>query len=135
MSAPDMTVSWLPRPRTTPEYPQNLLRPTSKACADCSSQPYTMDDNTRRNLAGLAGFAGLHGFGRLSGIEMDSPFVRGLVLTLSVVSSGASAYHGYKRNRGSVGWAVGWGVLGALFPIITPAVALAQGFGKSRGRR
>ena len=46
------------------------------------------------------------------------------------LSVAASTYHGYKRNSGSLGWALGWGVLGGLFPIITPAVALAQGFGK-----
>jgi hypothetical protein len=37
-----------------------------------------------------------------------------------------------------VGWAVGWAALGGLFPIITPAIALAQGFGrpaKGCGRR
>jgi hypothetical protein len=49
-----------------------------------------------------------------------------------IVSSGASAFHGYRRGRGSVGGAIGWGLLGALFPIITPAVALAQGFGKPK---
>jgi hypothetical protein len=48
---------------------------------------------------------------------------------LSTASMAASAYHGYKRNN-SVGWALGWGALGALFPVITPTVALAQGFGK-----
>jgi hypothetical protein len=46
----------------------------------------------------------------------------------------ASAYHGYKRND-SVGWAIVWGGLGAIFPVLTPAIALAQGFGKSKGRR
>ena len=46
------------------------------------------------------------------------------------LSVAASTYHGYKRHSGSLGWALGWGVLGGLFPIITPAVALAQGFGK-----
>ena len=55
--------------------------------------------------------------------------------SLVVISSGASAYHGYKRNRGSVGAAVGWGLLGGIFPIITPAVALAQGFGKPKTTR
>lgn len=39
------------------------------------------------------------------------------------------AYHGYKRNN-SVGWAIGWGLLGGLFPFITIPVSLAQGFGK-----
>lgn len=48
---------------------------------------------------------------------------------LTAASAGVSAYHGYKRNN-SVGWAIAWGVLGSIFPVITPAVALAEGFGK-----
>ena len=48
---------------------------------------------------------------------------------LSVASTALCAYHGYKRNN-SVGWAIAWGLLGGLFPIISPAVAVAQGFGK-----
>lgn len=62
---------------------------------------------------------------------------RGLLLwgSLFAVSIGASAYHGYKRSRGSTGAAVGWGLLGGIFPIITPAVALAQGFGKPKTKR
>lgn len=50
---------------------------------------------------------------------------------LSAASAGASAYHGYKRND-SVGWAVVWGLLGGAFPVITPAIALAQGFGEPK---
>lgn len=51
----------------------------------------------------------------------------------SAVSSAACAYHGYKRND-SVGWAIGWALLGGMFPIITPAIAAAQGFGeKAKG--
>jgi hypothetical protein len=49
-------------------------------------------------------------------------------------SVGASAYHGFKRNQ-SVGWAIAWGLLGGLAPVITPAVALAQGFGKRKPGR
>lgn len=49
--------------------------------------------------------------------------------TIVLGSAAASAYHGYKRNK-SVGWAVWWGLMGFLFPIVTPAVAIAQGFGK-----
>jgi hypothetical protein len=48
---------------------------------------------------------------------------------LSTASMAASAYHGYKRNE-SVGWALAWGLAGAVFPIITPVIAVAQGFGK-----
>lgn len=50
------------------------------------------------------------------------------------VSAIASAYHGYKRNN-SVGWGIWWGVMGALFPIITPGVALIEGFGKRAGSK
>lgn len=48
---------------------------------------------------------------------------------LSMASAGASAFHGYRRNQ-SVGWAVAWGAAGAVFPVITPAIAVAQGFGE-----
>lgn len=48
---------------------------------------------------------------------------------IEVASIAASAYHGYKRNN-STGWAIWWGLMGGLFPIITPAIAVAQGFGK-----
>lgn len=48
---------------------------------------------------------------------------------LGAASIGLSAYHGYKRNN-STGWAIWWGLMGALFPVITPAIAFAQGFGK-----
>jgi hypothetical protein len=43
------------------------------------------------------------------------------------------AYHGYKRND-SVGWAIGWSLLGSLAPIIVIPVALAQGIGKKPSR-
>ena len=54
---------------------------------------------------------------------------------LSVAGAALSAYHGYKRNHESTGSAVGWGVLGGLFPVITVPVALAQGYGKPAGAR
>lgn len=50
---------------------------------------------------------------------------------VSVASCALGAYHGYKRNS-SVGWALWWGAMGSIFPVITPAIALAQGFGKRR---
>lgn len=47
----------------------------------------------------------------------------------STVAVPLSAYHGYARTQ-SVGWAIGWGLLGGLFPFITVPIAFAQGFGK-----
>lgn len=53
---------------------------------------------------------------------------------LSTASMAASAYHGYKRNQ-SIGWALWWGFAGAVFPVVTPVIAVAQGFGeRKRGR-
>lgn len=48
---------------------------------------------------------------------------------LSTASACAGAFHGYRRNQ-SVGWAVAWGAAGAVFPVITPVIAVAQGFGE-----
>jgi hypothetical protein len=53
---------------------------------------------------------------------------------LSSASLAASAYHGYRRNE-SIGWAIWWGLMGGAFPVITPAIALAQGFGKPAPRK
>jgi len=50
---------------------------------------------------------------------------------LSTASFAASVYHGYKRND-SLGWGIWWGFMGALFPVITPTIAVAQGFGQPK---
>lgn len=42
----------------------------------------------------------------------------------------AAIVHGYKRNNGSLGWALGWGALGYLFWWATGPIMVAQGFGK-----
>lgn len=52
---------------------------------------------------------------------------------LATASFAASVYHGYKRND-SLGWGIWWGAMGALFPVATPAIAVAQGFGKRKIR-
>lgn len=49
--------------------------------------------------------------------------------TLAIAGTALGAYHGYRRND-SIGWAIGWAVLGGLFPIIAIPVAFAQGFGR-----
>jgi hypothetical protein len=57
----------------------------------------------------------------------DSPVYQ----VLSFVGMAAGAYHGYKRNN-SIGWAIAWGLLGGIAPVITLPVSLAQGFGKPK---
>jgi hypothetical protein len=53
---------------------------------------------------------------------------------LSTAGAVSGAYHGYRRND-SVGWAIGWFLLGGIFPFITIPVSLAQGYGKPHSRR
>ena len=48
---------------------------------------------------------------------------------VAVAGTALGAYHGYKRTE-SLGWALGWALLGGMFPFITIPVALAQGFGR-----
>lgn len=52
---------------------------------------------------------------------------------LSLAGAAAGAYHGYKRNHESIGWAIGWALLGSIAPVITVPVAVAQEFGKPKG--
>jgi hypothetical protein len=63
----------------------------------------------------------------LSALANLSPFWK----VAGAVSVAASAYHGYKRNQ-SIGWALWWALMGGLAPIITPAIAVAQGFGQPK---
>lgn len=51
---------------------------------------------------------------------------------LATAGTAISVYHGYKRNNGSIGWAAVWGIAGALVPVVTVPVAIAQGLGKRK---
>lgn len=70
--------------------------------------------------------AGLRGLGQPGDPPTAGMYVWSVVATASMA---ASAYHGYKRNN-SVGWAVVWGAMGAIFPVITPVIAVAEGYAK-----
>lgn len=56
------------------------------------------------------------------------PLIWGIASTASMA---ASAFHGYRRNQ-SIGWALWWGLMGTVFPVVTPVIAAAQGFGRRR---
>lgn len=55
---------------------------------------------------------------------LDSP-------TVKTVTGVALVYHGYKRT-GSVLWALIYGALGRVKPLIAAPIAVAQGFGKKK---
>lgn len=77
------------------------------------------------NLFGLADAAA-----DAAAAAKSATFRRNLWGWVALASGVASAYHGGKRNGGSIWQTVKWGALGTLFPIFTPTVAAVQGFAK-----
>lgn len=49
----------------------------------------------------------------------------------SIISAAVSGFHGYRRNN-SIGWGLWWFLMGSIFPVVTPVIGLAQGFGKRK---
>lgn len=53
----------------------------------------------------------------------------------ALATTAAAVYHGYKRNRGSIPWALGWGLFGSAIPIAAAPLIIAEGFGKPEGKK
>ena len=70
----------------------------------------------------------VHAIGATSVDQPLSPLAIGFYV-IDTASMALCAYHGYKRNN-SVGWAIAWGLMGTMFPIIAPVIAFAEGFAK-----
>jgi hypothetical protein len=66
----------------------------------------------------------------------DTSLWKWMVTLSCIAGAGALAYHGYKRHN-STGAAIGWGILGAIFPlnIVAGGIAVGQGFSKRKGRK
>lgn len=126
--SPNMAFSWATMPFVSPTQPQNTTLPTWGAVGSPSYPHATFNPNAPVSLARtVAGFSGL---GSVWGMQNASSPQAFAVAVAGTAAAGALAYHGYKRNRGSVGWALMWFFFGGIFWPITLPVALAQGFGK-----
>lgn len=55
-------------------------------------------------------------------------------MILSLLGAGIGAFHGARRNHGSVVWGLVWGTAGAAAPVITTGIAAAQGIGRPKGK-
>lgn len=130
-------------PRTTPAFPQNLARQTLNglgrfrriALGDLPTDvpaaltTQSADPTVASSIPSTTVIQ--HPASR--GMEW-SPATLVAAGTIATASSLVSLYHGYKRNN-SLGWGLLWGLFGATFPLITPTVALAQGYAVRKGRR
>lgn len=125
---------------SSPDFPQNLLRPTNKGCTTCkaasSGRPITS------LLAGL-GSPALAGLGAgdpatdaskgdqvYCTTQAGAMYIGSMRLAYSALGAAFGGIHGYRRNGGKMGWAVAWGAAGAFLPLLTGIVAVAQGYGK-----
>lgn len=75
-----------------------------------------------------------YSFGELGQSEEEKPKSDWSTLWLiaGIAGGALGAYHGYKRNHGSVGWAIGWSIFGSLMPFFSIPLSLAEGFGKPK---
>lgn len=99
-----------------------------------SIRPQTTETTSTRLPESISGklTAVLNGIQSASNLQETEKFeVSPLWKMAATISSPICAYHGYKRNN-SVGWAIWWGLMGGFAPVIAPAIAYAQGFGKLR---
>ena len=64
----------------------------------------------------------------LGDAPVPNPALDAALVVVDTASMALSAYHGLKRHNGSVGWAILWGVMGSMFPVITPAIAFFKDF-------
>jgi hypothetical protein len=67
--------------------------------------------------------------------RLEGTVVGGIIFVLQLlrpVSAVVSGIHGYRRHCNSWGAAAGWAALGFIFPVVTPVVALAQGYSKTK---
>lgn len=60
----------------------------------------------------------------------EQPAVTPLAVGLSLAGAALGAWHFTKRHRGSAGWGFFGAVAGAMFPVVVPVIAVAQGFGE-----
>lgn len=112
------------------EFPANFYAPAPEA--DRTTVPLTAEVSNKLTQA-LNGIQLASGLGESQEIK-DNPFnspTWQLYRAASFVSAPVCAYHGYKRNN-SIAWALWWSLMGGLFPIFTPVIAVAQGFGKEK---
>lgn len=131
---PDMTFSWASPQMTTPQQPQNTTLPTWGAVGSPGDPYANYNPNAPVSLArkavGYAGLGGLAGMYDYAAWRAEHPVAAVVLPALSVAGAIGAAYHGFKRNRGSIGWTVAWFLCGSAFPIITLPIAAFQGFAK-----
>jgi len=110
-------------------------------CENCSCgggdpccSDMAMATSRSRSLSGYIPEGAARSFGNtLMGESAPAPVdTSGMIRKVAVL---ASAYHGVKRNNGSIFWGLAWAAAAYVTPLngaIVPALGVAQGFGKPK---
>jgi hypothetical protein len=131
---------------TVPQVPQNLLRVTAPGGPFRMSSKGQPGVPLEAHMLGRLGATGGYFDDKQTQLDQmiansDPVYVEQTQLLIKVLAVGqrlmgasVGAYHGYKRNGGAVGPAIGWGIAGALLPVITVGVGLYQGLAQPKRR-
>jgi len=109
-------------PYPTRYHGMNLIQP--QATFSYREAPYVVSNSPPMAMRGSP-----DGIGYTAEEILNNNTFRLVYSFLSLAGAATGAYHGYKRND-SVGWAIGWFMLGGLVPFLTIPLSLAQGFGE-----
>lgn len=144
LQQPPLRTDWLwPAQHTTPQVPQNLLRPTWKGygalggCGPGTNCGCTSCGGGNVLTNALAGFGAAQIRRGSLGVADEytvATMPRWLLVTYSLASlagGAAGAYHGYRRHN-SIWGGIGWFFLGSWFWPISIPVAFAQGFAQPK---
>ncbi len=125
--------TYLPLPGA-PEVVEGYESPAPGAAVIHLGAGYPWD----QKYPGMSGYmpeGAARGYGQtmIADVAPAKPFDMSILRKVSAV---ASAYHGVKRNGGSVFWGLLWGIAGYAAPfygLLMPAIAIAQGYAQPRG--
>lgn len=131
----------LPRPGA-PEVVEGYESPQPGAAVIHLGHDCTWEEAHRRahamSMSGYMPEGAARSYGQTM-LSADPPapkqFDMGLVRKAAVI---AAAYHGVKRNHGSVLWGLLWGAfayISPLYGVLVPAIGIAQGYAQPKGPR
>jgi len=142
-SGPQWRTNYITNPVVSPQEPQNLQRVFNGGVP--LEQPPVGASSGQPIRGAVLGALGLGqvvnpatnrtsftmGTGALSPAQACEVH-RARSFLLSATGTAVGVYHGYNRNRSSVGWGLAWGLLGWFFPVVITGVSLFQGPGKAK---
>jgi hypothetical protein len=145
---PSWQTNFITSATTVNQVPQNLMRVTNNNApsfrqSSVGERAVPLEAHMLGRLGSLGAPMGTFAERKAQYDEMvansDPDYVAYSQTLISVLTFGqrlmggsVGAYHGYKRSRGKMSHAIGWGIAGTLLPVITVGVGLFQGLAQPK---